>query len=116
MRIEICELPIEDMKECMAQIEEFRKAHPRTKKIAPQQISFLEDFAVLAKSKEGSKDDLKEAFKEIPTILLAGKRTSKFLSLSQAFALLMKDVPFVELKLYYQAPFYRILDKIYDRA
>lgn len=118
MRIESEELPIngrEGRDECLNEIARFRKLHPRINYILPQQVPFLADFAILAKMKEAKKHEIAKAFDDIPTIWLAGERSERYLSLSQAFAFLMEPIPLAELPRY-KAPLIRILDEIYDRA
>lgn len=115
MRIEVCELPIsgkDGRDACLSVIANFRKLHPRINYILPKQVPFLADFVILAKMKEAKKEEISRAFDEIPTIWLAGDRKERYLSLSQAFALLMEPIPLSDLPLYKQA-LIKILNDLY---
>lgn len=111
MRLLVEELAIAKRDENLKSLAEFRKIHPKKKNIMLEQVPFFEDFVVTAKSKEATKTEIMEAFKDIPTIILAGNiPETGFLSLSQGFALLMAPVGFKELE-YYHRLLVQILDK-----
>ena len=115
MRILVEEINIKERNDNLLELKEYRKQHPRTLDIRPDQVSFLEDFAILAKSKEATRRQIIKAFDEITTVILAGEREGIFLGLSQAFAILMEPIPFSELPRY-RAPLIRILDELYAKA
>ena len=108
MRILIEELPIEERDKDLRKI-----GNIRTRRIRAKEVPFLVDFAMTAKIKEAKRVEILGAFDDIITVLNCGGVEGKgFLSLSQAFALLMQPVPFNQLPRY-RAPLVEILDALY---
>ncbi len=108
MRILIEELPIEERDKNLRKI-----GNIRTRRIRAKEVPFLLDFAMTAKIKEAKRVEILGAFDDIITVLnCGGIGKAGFLSLSQAFALLMQPVPYNQLPRY-RAPLVEILDELY---
>lgn len=108
MRLLLEDLPIEERDKNLRKI-----GNIRTRRIRAKEVPFLVDFAMTAKIKEAKRTEILTAFDDITTVLnCGGVGEAGFLSLSQAFALLMKPVPYNQLPRY-RAPLVEILDALY---
>ena len=111
MRILAEDLPLEERDRDLMKIGNLCR---RTRRIKAKEVPFLLDFAMTAKIREAKRMEILVAFDDITTVLnCGGIGKAGFLSLSQAFALLMKPVPYNQLPRY-RAPLVEILDELYD--
>ncbi len=110
MRLVIEDLPLEERDKDLRKIGSLCR---RTRRIRAKEVPFLLDFAMTAKIKEAKRMEILVAFDDITTVLnCGGVGEAGFLSLSQAFALLMQPVPYNQLPRY-RAPLVEILDALY---
>lgn len=111
MRMLVEDLPLEERDRDLEKIKKLSRRP--TRRMRAKEVPFLIEFAMTAKIKEAKRMEILTAFDDITTVLNCGGVEGKgFLSLSQAFALLMQPVPFDQLPRY-RAPLVEILDALY---